>query len=98
MFFFIDSVYSEKYLGLLNKSEPNFKGYQEANLCNKFNSLSEKQSEKQRNPEKQRKRKQKKMFYLVHGTADNNVQFQHSMALARHLAKKDILFQQQVHV
>ena len=36
------------------------------------------------------------MFYLVHGTADNNVHFQHSMVLARHLAKKDIFFQQQV--
>lgn len=37
-----------------------------------------------------------KMFYLVHGTADDNVQFQQSMALARHLAKKGILFRQQV--
>jgi hypothetical protein len=37
-----------------------------------------------------------KMFYLVHGTADDNVQFQQSMALARHLAKKSILFRQQV--
>lgn len=39
-----------------------------------------------------------KMFYLVHGTADDNVQFQQSMALARHLAKKGILFRQQVRV
>ncbi|KAH0950071.1 hypothetical protein HN011_006753 [Eciton burchellii] len=38
-----------------------------------------------------------KMFYLVHGTADDNVQFQQSMALARHLAKKSILFRQQVY-
>lgn len=37
-----------------------------------------------------------KMFYLVHGTADDNVQFQQSMALAHHLAKKGILFRQQV--
>ena len=37
-----------------------------------------------------------KMFYLVHGTADDNVQFQQSMALARHLSKKGILFRQQV--
>ncbi|KAL2733680.1 inactive dipeptidyl peptidase 10-like isoform X1 [Vespula squamosa] len=38
-----------------------------------------------------------KMFYLVHGTADDNVQFQQSMALARHLAKEGILFRQQVY-
>ncbi|KAG7188926.1 hypothetical protein KM043_008527 [Ampulex compressa] len=38
-----------------------------------------------------------KMFYLVHGTADDNVQFQQSMALARRLAKNGILFQQQVY-
>ncbi|KAI4494363.1 hypothetical protein M0802_009046 [Mischocyttarus mexicanus] len=38
-----------------------------------------------------------KMFYLVHGTADDNVQFQQSMALARHLAKEAILFRQQVY-
>lgn len=37
-----------------------------------------------------------KMFYLVHGTADDNVQFQQSMALANHLVKRGILFQQQV--
>jgi len=37
-----------------------------------------------------------KMFYLVHGTADANVQFQQSMALVRHLAKEGILFRQQV--
>ncbi|KZC11531.1 Seprase, partial [Dufourea novaeangliae] len=38
-----------------------------------------------------------KMFYLVHGTADDNVQFQQSMTLARHLARKGILFRQQVY-
>lgn len=38
-----------------------------------------------------------KMFYLVHGTADDNVQFQQSMALVRNLAKKGILFRQQVY-
>jgi hypothetical protein len=37
-----------------------------------------------------------KMFYLVHGAADDNVQFQQSMILAYHLAKKGILFRQQV--
>lgn len=39
-----------------------------------------------------------KMFYLVHGTADDNVQFQQSMALTHYLAKKDILFRQQVDI
>ncbi|XP_011502782.1 PREDICTED: dipeptidyl aminopeptidase-like protein 6 [Ceratosolen solmsi marchali] len=38
-----------------------------------------------------------KMFYLVHGIADDNVQFQQSMTLAYHLAKKGILFRQQVY-
>ena len=83
-------------MGLLNKSEANYKGYQEANLCNKFNSLSGEDAGKQTGRDRQKKKKQNKMFYLVHGTADNNVHFQHSMVLARHLAKKDIFFQQQV--
>ncbi|XP_057333646.1 dipeptidyl aminopeptidase-like protein 6 [Microplitis mediator] len=38
-----------------------------------------------------------KMFYLIQGTADDNVQFQQSMTLARHLAQKGILFRQQVY-
>ncbi|CAG5083318.1 Similar to DPP10: Inactive dipeptidyl peptidase 10 (Homo sapiens) [Cotesia congregata] len=39
----------------------------------------------------------KKMFYLIQGTADDNVQFQQSMTLSRHLAQKGILFRQQVY-
>ena len=37
-----------------------------------------------------------KMFYLIHGTADNTVHIQHSMALSQHLVKNGILFHQQV--
>lgn len=37
-----------------------------------------------------------KMFYLIQGTADNNVHFQQSMILAKHLTEKGILYRQQV--
>lgn len=37
-----------------------------------------------------------KMLYLVHGTADDNVHLQQSMALVRSLAESGILFRQQV--
>lgn len=37
-----------------------------------------------------------KMFYLVHGTADEIVHFQQSMLLAYELTKSGIPFQQQV--
>lgn len=37
-----------------------------------------------------------KMFYLVHGTADDNVHLQQSMELARALSQAGIIYRQQV--
>lgn len=37
-----------------------------------------------------------KTFYLIHGTMDDNVHYQQSMALARSLETHDVLFKQMV--
>ena len=37
-----------------------------------------------------------KMFMLVHGTADDNVHYHHSMMLAKALVDEGVLFQQMV--
>lgn len=37
-----------------------------------------------------------KMFFLIHGTRDDNVHYQNSMFLARVLERNDILFRQMV--
>lgn len=35
-----------------------------------------------------------KRYFLVHGTADDNVHYQHAMLLSRHLQRRDIYFEQ----
>lgn len=39
-----------------------------------------------------------KMFFLIHGTLDDNVHYQQSMMLSRNLELHDILFKQQVKI
>ncbi|XP_034241938.1 venom dipeptidyl peptidase 4 [Thrips palmi] len=59
----------------------NYKGYNDADLTRRADGF----------------RGSDKMFYLVHGSADDNVHFQHSMMLARALTGSGVLFRQQVY-
>lgn len=45
---------------------------------------------------KQAKNMKPNSYYLVHGTFDDNVHYQHSLLFAKELEKSDILFRQQV--
>ena len=81
-YLFLDSVYSERYMGQPG-ADGNFKGYEESSVLSQARNFQ---------PTEKTLRK----LYLIHGTRDDNVHLQHSMVLANQLVQHGVTFKQQV--
>ena len=80
----LDSVYSERYMGMPGPYG-NFKGYEESDLISRATQFR---------PTEKTMRK----LFLIHGTRDDNVHVQHTMMLSKALVKQSISFRQQVYI